>query len=263
MRHAGQLTKYMMPTALALVAAVLALTGYAILHGDGDGDGSTPDAGRAGASAAASASPSARYAPPADWTEPARWAALPRGARTDERDMEVGFPHTTLGAVAMMAASNSTSLQGAYDNQQAQLKIFDSYLIAADQSDQNREVVELAGIDADKQVRRTLGLPAGSDLPPGAYVRTRVVGFKIIRESVDEVGVWLLSRVTMKASETQKEIGSYMRSVVAAQWADDDWKTSLAAYSRAVAASEPRPEIAAPGDPAFNSAAWSAIREAS
>ncbi|MEV0990962.1 hypothetical protein [Streptomyces sp. NPDC049949] len=256
-RGGGRLTKFMMPTALALVAAVLALTGYAMVSGDG----STPDSGKAGATA--SASPSDGYAPPPDWTEPARWAALPRGARTDERGMEVGFPHTTQGAVAMMASSNSTALQGAYDNQQAQLRIFASYLIAADRTEPNREAVELAGIDADKQVRRSLGLPAGSDLPPGAYVRTRVVGFKIISESADEVAVWLLSRVTMKAGETQKETGSYMRSVVAAQWADGDWKTSLAAYTRAVAASEPQPAIAAPGDPAFNSSSWNAIREAS
>ncbi|GAA3380705.1 hypothetical protein GCM10020367_69060 [Streptomyces sannanensis] len=258
MARTGRLTQYLMPAALVLVAAVLALTGYAMLSGDDF----TPDSGKAGASATATASPSAGYAPPPDWTEPDRWAALPRGERTDARGMEVGFPRTTEGAVAMMAASNSTRLEGAYDNHQAQLRLFDSYLIAADRTETNREAVELAGIEADKQVRRTLGLPTGSDLPPGAYVRTHVVGFKVISQSPTEVSAWLLSRVTMKAGETQRETGSYMRSVVAVQW-DGDWKTSLAAYTRAMTAGTPQPEIVAPGDPAFNSSAWTAIREAS
>lgn len=107
-----------------------------------------------------------------------------------------------------------------------------------------------------------MGLPAGSDLPPGAYVRTTVIGFKIVSQSPEEVSAWLLSRVTMKAGETQAETGSYMRSLVAVRW-EGDWKSSTAAYTRALALDVKRPEIVAPGDAAFNQSAWTAIREAS
>lgn len=58
-------------------AAVLALTGYALLGG-GDDSSSEGRQGGAGStpSASASASPSATYQAPKDWTEPAQWVAL-------------------------------------------------------------------------------------------------------------------------------------------------------------------------------------------
>lgn len=258
MARTERLTRYLMPATVVAAVAVLVLTGYAMLSGDG----STPDSGKPGTSTSVLASPSASYAPPPDWTEPARWANLPRGARTDERGMEIAFPHTADGAVAMMVESNSTVLEGARGNVQAQLKLFDSYLVAADRTAENREIAELAALDADKQLHKSMGLPAGSDLPPGAYVRTTVIGFKIVSQSPDEASAWLLSRVTMKTGETQAETGSYMRSLVAVRW-EGDWKSSTAAYTRALALDVERPEIVAPGDPAFNQSAWTAIREAS
>ncbi|MER7763053.1 hypothetical protein [Streptomyces sp. NPDC097619] len=256
----ARLTRYMMPTAIALVVAVLALTGYAMLSGDGTPDSSKPSAA---AGPTASASASAGYAPPRDWTEPDRWATLPRGARTNEHGREVAFPHTELGAAAMMVSSSATLLEGAHGNVAEHDVLFDSYLIAADRTEEIRQATKAAAVAADKELRRSMGLPESGALPPGVYVRVQPTAFKIIKSGQDEVGAWMLSRVTTKTGETAKEAGSHMRSLVAVRWDGDDWKSSTAAYGRAMAVSEPKPEIVAPGDPLFNTSGWTAIREAS
>ncbi|WP_455355938.1 hypothetical protein [Streptomyces sp. SYSU K217416] len=246
----------------AALAAVLALTGYALLNGDEDG---TDAPGKAGASASADPGPSATYAAPEDWTEPERWAALPRGKRTDERGSEVGFPHTDEGAVAMMAAANTTAVEGNTSNVDEQLRLYYGYIGQADQSSDAAERVELNAIDSDKAIARSMGVKPGQPLPPGAYVRSNVVGFKVIKKSSDEVSVWLLSRVVQKAGETAKEEGSYSRTLIGAQWQGEDWKLSVPATRRAQedSQSQSEPKMVAPGDAEFNAAGWTAIREAS
>lgn len=247
----------------AALAAVLALTGYAMLSGGDDGDG-TAGKGGASPSASSSASPSATYAPPDDWSEPDRWAALPRGARTDKNGSAVGYPHTTQGAVAMMAAANTTSIEPGRSTVDEQLRIYRSYLAKADQSDQNAEAIELAALNADKALHKQMGVSASQELPSGAYLRTNVVGFKVIKESSGEVSVWLLARAAQKAGETAKESTSYTRTLAAAVWEDGDWKLSSAATQRAQQdAQGDEPKMVAPGDAAFNEAGWTAIREAS
>lgn len=240
---------------------VLALTGYALFSGDDEPGKATP--GKAGSSA--SASPSPGYSAPEDWTEPERWAALPRGSRIDDGGNQVGFPQSTEGAVAMLAAASSTSVEGDRSTVDEQLGVFNSYMAKADRTDTNAEKVELQAMETDKKLRRDMGIDPGSNLPSGAYVRNHVIGFKVIQKSPDEVSVWLLSRVTSKAGETEKEKGSYTRTLAAAEWEGGDWKMSSASTLRASrqAQSQPRPEMAAPGDAAFNSAGWTAIREAS
>ena len=78
-----------------------------------------------------------------------------------------------------------------------------------------------------------MGVSAGLPLPPGAYVRSNVVGFKVIKKAGGEVSVWLLSRVTQKRGETAKESGSYTRTLAGAQWEGSDWKLTSAATERA------------------------------
>ncbi|MYX18393.1 hypothetical protein GTY67_34150 [Streptomyces sp. SID8374] len=248
----------------AALAAVLALSGYALFSGDGDG-GDT--AGKAGASSSASADPgpSESYAAPEDWTEPERWVALPRGKRTDERGSEVAFPHTTEGAVAMAAAANTTTVEGERTNVDEQLRLYHGYIGQAEQSADAAERVELAAIDSDKAIARSMGVTPGQPLPAGAYVRSTVVGFKVVKESADEVGVFLLSRVVQKGGETAEEKASFSRTLIGAQWQGTDWKLSVPATRRAqeAAQGQPEPTMAAPGDAGFNGAGWTAIREAS
>ncbi|MFP8886790.1 hypothetical protein [Streptomyces mangrovi] len=247
---------------------MLALTGYALLGGDED---ASPTAGGGGASPSASStnsaptSPAPTYAAPEDWTEPERWVALPRGEDTDERGSEVGFPHTTEGAVAMAAAANTTSVEADRSTVDEQLRIYHSYLSTADRSDANVEAIEQNAQQTDKDLRKEMSVGAGQPLPSGAYLRSHVIGYKIVTESTDEVGVWLLSRVVQKTGETAKEISSYTRTLVGAAWEDGDWKLSGAVTDRVQqeAQAQDEPKMVAPGDAEFNAAGWTAIRDAS
>ncbi|MER6723345.1 hypothetical protein [Streptomyces halstedii] len=245
------------------LAAVLGLTGYALLTGEEDG-GPAPTGAKA-PGAASSASPTPTYSAPSDWTEPDRWVALPRGERTDDRGSARGFPRTTEGAVAMMAAANTTRIEGSRSNVDEQLRIYYSYIGEADQSEENAEAIELNGQQADRALATEMGVTPGQVLPAGAYVRAHVVGFKTIRKSADEVTVWLLARVVQKSGETAKEASSYTRTQAGAQWEGGDWKLTSAATERALKDTQGQavPSLAAPGDEAFNSGGWTAIREAS
>ncbi|MGN9763085.1 hypothetical protein [Streptomyces sp. SD31] len=255
-------TKGVWATGIA-AGLVIALTGYVMFSGD-DG-GNEQGKGGANPSASGSASPTATYQAPEDWTEPERWAALPRGERTNSRGSQVGFVHTTEGAVAMMAAANTTAVEADKSNVDEQLRIYYSYVAKVDQSKDNAEQIELQAIQTDKSLHKQMGVSPDQPLPSGAYVRSTVVGYRVIKESADEVSVWLLSRVVQKDGETAKEAGSYTRVVNGATWEDGDWKLSGAATQRALSAaqSQTQPKMVAPGDAAFNSAGWTAIREAS
>ncbi|MFD7753267.1 hypothetical protein [Streptomyces sp. NPDC059757] len=244
--------------------AMLSLTAYAVFSGDEEPAGS---AGKDGSkpSASASAKPGPTYGAPSEWTEPKRWAVLPRNQRVDTHGNKVGWPQSTEGAEAMLVASNSTAVEGDRSSVDVQLGIYESYISQTDHSEANAEKVELAAIQADKKLRTQMGLAAGSALPAGAYARNQVIGFKVVHESSDEVSAWLLTRATTKSGETTKESGSYTRSLAAAVWEDGDWKLSSAATRTAFqqASGQEQPPIAAPGDEAFNTGGWTAIREAS
>ncbi|MER5966788.1 hypothetical protein [Streptomyces sp. NPDC002057] len=261
MARDGRLNRLMMPTALVLLLMVVGLTGYAMLSGGNP----ELDSGKPGATAAAPSSPLPTYEPPRDWTDPERWATLPRGARSDGRGKDVGFPQTLDGALGMLVASNSTLVTPDNSNKAEQLALYESYFSAADHSPRLREGLELAGGESDARLRTDWGLPAGGELPPGSYVRAHVIGYKIIAHSSTEVSVWLLSRVTTKAGEIKTERGSYTRSIAAVRWEQTDWKLSVAAFEQASRAiqGQDEPAIVAPGDPAFSPAGWTAIREAS
>lgn len=246
-------------------AAVLALTGYVMFGGGEDSSSEGKGGASASPSASGSASPSATYQAPQDWTEPQRWVALPRGERTDTNGNEVGFPHTREGAVAMLSVSGTTSVEGSRTMVDEQLSVYESYLLPSEKSDDIAEQVELKAIQTDKNLRRQMGLKPGSDLPSGAYVRSNTVGYQIVKASEDEVSLWLLSRVVQKAGETAKEDSSYTRTLLGAEWKGGDWKMSGAVTSKALQLTKGKdaPAMAAPGDEAFNSAGWTAIREAS
>lgn len=247
-----------------LAAAVLLLTGYVMFTGD---DGGTGAAGKGGASpgVSSSASSTATYAAPEDWTEPVRWAALPRGERRDSRGSEVGYPQSAEGAAAMAAAANTTGVDAQRSTVDEQLRLYYSYVGKTDQTSDNAETIELSALQTDKTLHRAMGVSAGQPLPVGAYVRSTVVGYKVIKATSGEVSLWLLARVTQKTGETAKESGSYTRTLAGTQWQDGDWKLTGQATQRAQQAvqGQTEPTMAAPGDEAFNAAGWTAIREAS
>ncbi|MEW2417509.1 hypothetical protein AB0953_27830 [Streptomyces sp. NPDC046866] len=246
------------------LAAVLVLTAYAAFAGDDGGEGASAKGGPS-PSVSSSASPAPVYTTPADWTEPERWAALPRGQRTDERHNQVGFPHTAEGAVAMLAAANSTRIEGEQSTADEQLRMYYSYFGKGDQSPENAKKVELAAAETDKDLAQEMGVSVGQSLPPGAYVRSHVVGYKIIKKTDDEVSVWLLSNEVKKNGETAKEQGSFTRTLLAAQWQEGDWKLTTEATRRALKDTDgqARPPMVAPGDAEFNTGGWTAIRAAS
>ncbi|MFH9820182.1 hypothetical protein [Streptomyces sp. NPDC017230] len=249
----------------AALAAVLALTGYAVLAGDGDEEPTGKGGGAPSASSSATSSPAPGYTVPDDWTEPEQWAALPRGSRTDKYGSKVGYPHTTEGAVAMAVHATNTSIEpGGEDAVDGQMRVYNSYISAADHSDQAAQQIEQAGQQTDKKLRRQVGVPADGELPPGSYSRTTVIGFKVLKKTEDEVSVWLLGRVAVKKGELEKESTSYIRLLMGARWEDGDWKLSgQASVDAQKQAGSSKPGMAVPGDPQFNEYGWVAIREAS
>ncbi|MFJ6523623.1 hypothetical protein ACIQJ4_35865 [Streptomyces filamentosus] len=250
------------------LAIMLLLTLYAVLQGAG-GCAKQETAAKGGASPSPSvsgtASPAPSYAQPEGWTEPDRWSALPRGKRTDGQDSPIGFPRSAEGAVAMMAAANTSRVEGEHGIVDEQLRTYHAYMGVDDQSDETAEQVELAGIEADKKLAREMGVPAGQPLSAGAYLRNTVVGYQIIEKSHSEVSAWLLISQVQKSGEMSPEKGSYLRTLVGAQWMGGDWKMTADATIRAQEATrgQGEPEMAAPGDDAFDTAGWTAIREAS
>ncbi|MFF3256458.1 hypothetical protein ACFYWP_37005 [Actinacidiphila glaucinigra] len=245
----------------ALAGVVLLLTGYAALTG-GDAPDPTGQGGGRPTVSAAPSRPAPTYTRPEDWTEPTRWAALPRGARTDARRNEIGFPHTTEGAMAMLAAYTTSSMDGSRSLVDDQVATYQSYVAAADQSPANDRKVQQTAARAQKSMLDQLGAGDGG-LPSGAYVRVTAVGYKIIGSSRDQVSAYLLSRVVTKAGETQGEQASYTRTVAGAIWESGDWRVSTAATLSAIRQEGEKPAIVAPGDADFNGAGWTAIRAAS
>ncbi|MEW2267482.1 hypothetical protein ACGF5T_34605 [Streptomyces sp. NPDC047853] len=251
-------------TAGIALAAVFALTGCTSSSGD---DSDTEQAGKGGASTSASvsASPKPGYTPPDDWSEPERWTALPAGERMDMRGSEVGFPHTVEGAVAMAAVANTTAIDGSRSSVDEQLRIYHSYVTHADQSDEHADQIERTAIETDELLRQEMGVKAGAPLPSGAYMRSTVIGYKFVHQSMNEIAVWLLFRTALKAGEMEKESISYGRILNAVVWEGGDWKLSGAATQRALESTQKgeQPKIVAPGDSDFNASGWTAIREAS
>lgn len=255
MRRATGGGKALLWTTGGVAAIAVVLTGYAFLHGGGGGDSDHRDARPTTAAPAThdlGPSIAPTYTVPPDWTEPVRWAALPRGARTDARGHQVAFPHTPEGAAGMMLAANSTSIDSGHSAIDVQVAIYQSYMSEEDKS---------PAIESKVRTRAA----ALGPFPAGAYVHTTVVGYKIISSSPDQVSAWLLTRSARKEGETQAEQVSYSTAVLAVEWQSGDWKLSTEA-SQAASDQVPQggqPAIAAPGDVAFNSAGWTAIREAS
>ncbi|MFF5015097.1 hypothetical protein [Streptomyces sp. NPDC001165] len=205
--------------ASGLAAVVGVLTGYALFHGSDDGSNaangdSVPFAG-------SSTGPKPTSTVPNDWVEPERRAALAQGERTDRCGSQIRFPHTAQGAEAMLAASCTVVVEGSTDTADERLRIYYSYGARDARTKNNAEKVELAANQSDKELQRKFGVAPGSDLPPGAYFRNTVIGFKVIKASDDEVSLWLLSRVTQKAGETAKG-----RSLTPGTWCGPSGRTA-------------------------------------
>ncbi|MFE7599851.1 hypothetical protein [Streptomyces sp. NPDC057494] len=247
------------------LGAVVILTGCAALSGSGEDGEAGVKGGGASPSVSGAVSPVPSYSKAQDWNEPERWSVLPGGQRTDDRGSQIGFPHTPEGAVAMMAAGNTTSVEADTSAVDEQLRIYRSYLAGADQSPRAAGQVESEAKAVDKRLATSMGSAVGQPLPAGAYMRSHVIGYRIVKKSPDEVSAWILAKVVQKNGETVAEQASYQRDLVAVQWVDGDWKLTVAASqrSRQDVQGHAKPTMGAPGDAVFNAAGWTAIRGAS
>ncbi|WP_042404490.1 hypothetical protein [Streptacidiphilus carbonis] len=249
------------------VAAVLGLTGYAALSGSSHNSATPSNDGTPSSSSAPTSSASPIPVPtvtiPSTWTEPLRWLAMPRGARTVANGDQVGFPQTADGAVAMLVSASTVNVEGATSTADQQLAIYNTYMDAADKSAASEQQIRDRAAQTEASERSALGLPASGPLPSGAFVRTNVVGFKVIQSSPVQVTAFLLTKVSQKAGETVAEKDDYTVTTVGVVWQGGDWKLSIQASTEASQSQAQVPAIAAPGDAAFNDAGWTAIRQAS
>ncbi|MFI0220287.1 hypothetical protein [Streptomyces lydicus] len=247
-----------------VAAIVVGLTVYVAVSGGAEEHGKTVGKGSGGfdSASASPSSPAQTYAPPEDWTEPKRWIALARGERIDGQGNPVGFPHSTTGAVSMLAAANNTEYTANRSAAEEQIGIYRSYIAKVDQSAVKEARVKLNGERTDRAMQSQLGY--SGKMPQGAYVRGHIIGIKVLKEAKGEVTAWLLGRTTTKAGEAKKDSGAYTRTLGVARWENGDWKIDAEASVLALQAQGgDRPAMAAPGDSAFNSAGWTGMREAS
>ncbi|WP_345695769.1 hypothetical protein [Kitasatospora terrestris] len=200
------------------------------------------------------------YSAPATWTEPTRWQALPRGSRAAANGRETGFPDSVDGAVAMLVAASAINAQGSRSLADEQWAIYAAYTASSEQSAALSQKVREGTARTDASTRAAMGLETTGPMPSGAHIRSQAVGFKIIRSAPGIVSTHLLVRSTQKAGELQPEKVSYIVCALSVAWREGDWKfTARPTSDRA----DEAPAIAAPGDAAFNSAGWTAIRQAS
>ncbi|MBC3985868.1 hypothetical protein H8N01_25660 [Streptomyces sp. AC536] len=168
--------------------------------------------------------------------------------------------------MAMLVKANETEAQGEHSMADELMEIYDSYMTRESNrtEEYKRKAADIAARN-DAALRQSMGLPNDGKLPPGAYMRATVLGFRIVESSDDQVSAWLLSRVTASAGELEEERVSYTSNVAAAHWENGDWKIGPDDMERAAEVTEKRsrPAIVAPGDRQFNEAGWTAIRQAS
>ncbi|MEV7595827.1 hypothetical protein AB0O91_00385 [Kitasatospora sp. NPDC089797] len=261
-RKGGRLSRSALWGAGVMLTAAVGLTGYTALAGEeGQPSSAQPGTGPPSPSTASPAPvPVSTYSLPATWTEPQRWLAAPRGARTSG-GRATGFPHSTDGAIGMLVASSGFDVEGSRTLVDEQLAFFTTYTAVSDQTPAREQRIRQGAAKADARARATMGLPASGPLPPGAWVRTNLVGFTLIQSQPDAVTAHLLLRTAQKAGETSPEAVSYAVGTIGVVWRDGDWKLDPAGGASPGPGSAP--EIAAPGDAAFNTQGWTAIRQAS
>ncbi|MFJ4188521.1 hypothetical protein [Kitasatospora sp. NPDC089509] len=261
-KRGGRFSRSALWAAGVMLTAVVGLTGYTALSGDKGPPPSIQPGTNPPASTTATPAPVpvSTYSLPATWTEPQRWLAAPRGARTTG-GRETGFPHSTEGALGMLVASSGFDVEGSTTLVDEQLAFYTTYTAASDQTPAREQRIRQGAAKADARARVAMGLPESGPLPPGAWVRTHLVGFKLIQAQPDTVSAHLLLRTAQKAGETTPEAVSYVVGTIGAVWREGDWK--LDPSGGASPGPGPAPEIAAPGDVSFNAQGWTAIRQAS
>ncbi|MFF2542889.1 hypothetical protein ACFVUY_10000 [Kitasatospora sp. NPDC058063] len=247
----------------AMLATVVALTGYTILSHDDRPTIPQPAAAPPSPSQSSTTAvpvPVSTYTLPATWTEPDRWLAVPRGTST-LNGHKVAFPHSTDGAIGMLVACSGFDIEGSTTLVDEQLAFYRAYTAAADQTSDREQRIRQGAARTDAHVRAAMGLPESGPLPAGAWVRTSMVGFKLIQAGPDAVTAHLLLRNAWKPSGSRPESISYAVGTIGVVWREGDWR--LDPSGGASPAPETVPEIAAPGDTAFNTQGWTAIRQAS
>ncbi|MFG2913114.1 hypothetical protein ACGF0D_09510 [Kitasatospora sp. NPDC048298] len=161
----------------------------------------------------------------------------------------------------MLVASSGFDVEGSTTLVDEQLTFYRTYTATADQTADREQRVRQGAARADARARATMGLPESGPLPVGAWVRTGMVGFKLVQARPDAVTAHLLLRTARKSAESSPESVSYAVGTVGVVWRESDWRLDPSGGSSP--APEAVPGIAAPGDAAFNAQGWTAVRQAS
>ncbi|MFE4973351.1 hypothetical protein ACFRAR_14705 [Kitasatospora sp. NPDC056651] len=247
----------------AMLAAVVGLTGYTILSHDDRPTTPQPAAAPPSPSAVSATTvpvPVSTYSLPATWTEPDHWLAVPRGAGALS-GLEVAFPHTTAGAIGMLVACSGFDVEGSRTLVDEELTFYRTYTAAADRSADREQRIRQGAAKTDARARAAMSLPETGPLPAGAWMRSSMVGFKLVQAEPDAVTAHLLLRNARKSGGSSPESVVYVVGTVGVVWREGDWRLDPSGGASPAPATVP--EIAAPGDAAFNAQGWTAIRQAS
>ncbi|MFG2821700.1 hypothetical protein ACGFX4_19995 [Kitasatospora sp. NPDC048365] len=245
------------------MAAVVVLTTYSALTSDEQLPAAT--APPPAVSASLSPKPMQSYTIPSTWTEPVRWSALPQGSGKAANGRPVGFPATTDGAMGMVLAASSIRMSGTRSLTDEHLALYDAYMPRSDRSPDRELKVRQNAAQAEAGYRKSLELPSTGPLPSGVFVQADMVGFRIIKTTPDEVLAYVVTRLSLRPGELKPESLAYQVGALGVSWRDGDWKFSIssAEHLKEQLGNSPLPAIAAPGDAAFNTLGWTAIRQAS
>lgn len=195
----------------ALLLTVMALQGR--YFGSQAADGTSPEQAPA-PTAVTTPSPSSQAGDEA--TNPAPAASrlrLVRGRHT-ANGVQVGYPHSRQGAVSAAVE---------YWTQLATLDPDRKAAIGREIADANWAGAADFFANGALKTRRSLGLSATEDVPPGASIQVTPMNYQLRHESRDSVTVLLLSYLVT----TTPQAGTVSRSMVAPlgmRWDGLDWK---------------------------------------
>jgi hypothetical protein len=184
-----------------------------------------------------------------DYVAPEEWVQLPPGSSEAEGGLPVGFPQTSEGAIAMVAASSRNAWT--WDAEQMERGI------RAYASDADRDAALDVTEESANGVRDYIGIPDGEPIPDDAMVNGWPIGVQWEDQDDGSVRVTLLIRVTFTPGNGEPTETHLIATVNDAIWQHDDWK--IASVPPDVA--QDTPTAADLGTPAFNAEGWIAIQE--
>jgi hypothetical protein len=253
--QAARRTRRAVSAAIGLAALMAAAAAWLAFSGPGSAGRAstdvppdpttTPAAGTAGPGPRVTASIPPGPAAAGAYVAPARWLRLPAPGRL-EGEWPAGWPHTPLGAAALVVAAATRGWSA------------DPAVMAA--AARRYTVPERAASSAAvapaaaASLRRVFELPPTGPLPEGVALSARVVGVQWRVLSADRVRVSVLAEVTGHGR------GQQLPTLLYATTGDVVWRVDLADWRSLPSPGPlPTPRLAQVGTAAFNEAGWAAL----